>query len=160
MKPCLHKVHGQGFYVSVVRDPWSCYRCSECMSSTPEQLSLSVLIATVAAFKESLSLSQEEIDKPECGTRNQQQSLTLFCGRQYYLKSSLVWRHTVDREIFAVKIFSRIPPNAKIFVAKFIQQWTIITANVLRGCMHIKKFSLTFQFAKLFKEKIFHTKYF
>ena len=36
---------------------------------------------------------------------------------------------TVNQEIFEVKIFSLLPQNAKIYLAKFIQQQKISTAS-------------------------------
>ena len=86
----LSKVRGQGLCISSLHDAKSRYWCSEsAMPSTPEQPSLPILKATVAAFKESLSMSEEQIDKLEHETRNQRQSSTWFSARRYRLTSSL-----------------------------------------------------------------------
>ena len=86
----LSKVHGQGLCISTLHDPRSRYWCSEsAMPFALEQPSLPTLKATVAAFKESLSMSQEQIDKLECETRNQRKSSTWFSARRYRLTSSM-----------------------------------------------------------------------
>ena len=54
----------------------------------------------------------------------------MFFNRKTFSPSIHVQQQdTADREIFTVKIFSRLPQNAKIFSPKFIQPQTMITAN-------------------------------
>ena len=63
---------------------------------------------------------------------------------------------TLDREIFAVKMFLWLPQNTKIFLAKYIQQEHIFK---LRRTVIIKNILQAFQAMKLFYEKFFYVKY-
>ena len=79
-----------------------------------------------------------------------------------FLITPIEYIGTVDREIFVVKIFSRIPKNAKIFLAKFIHVSLRVSGGsaasqhlYYAGACTLKNFRERFSSRNYFTRKIF-----
>ena len=126
----LDKIRGEGLCISLLLDPkvrhWDNSLTATPSISIPSLPKPSSLADTIAAFKDSLKLSEEKLREIEFNTRKQRQSNQWFEVRRYRLTSSL-FGHVLRRR-------SDTPPDS--LVLRILQPKQFSTPATSWGITH------------------------